>query len=294
MPPFRGRFPAYVSVAERRRIAAQKLKALAKKRGKTSAEGALHPVVISGRDIAATFWGKAWCTNLERYSDFATRLPRGRSYVRNGAVVDLQIAPGAINAVVSGSELYDVAITMAPIAGPRWAGIRKDCTGAIATLLELLQGRLSDAVMERLCRQETGLFPTPDEIELSCSCPDQASMCKHVAAVLYGVGARLDEAPELLFVLRKVEVKELLSGAEQGLTMPGPRAGKRRILDASELPELFGLDFLTLPPEPAAQVTSDRGESASSSTPRAGRAGESDPNPPAPAASRKQSRRRGR
>jgi uncharacterized Zn finger protein len=230
-----------VSVAERKRLAAQRMKALAKKR-----KDALAPVVIEGRDITTTFWGKAWCQNLLRYSDFASRLPRGRSYVRGGAVVDLQITPGAVAAVVSGSELYDVRVDITGVAGARWTALRKDCTGAIASLLELLQGRLSTAVMERLCRPATGLFPEPREIEFSCSCPDRALMCKHVAAVLYGVGARLDQTPELLFVLRKVEARELLAGAEAGLQVSG-QASKRRRLDEADLGALFGLDMAPLP-----------------------------------------------
>jgi uncharacterized Zn finger protein len=62
--------------------------------------------------VARTFWGEAWCENLERYSDFANRLPRGRTYVRNGSVVDLRIAPGAVTALVSGSDLYEVEMLL--------------------------------------------------------------------------------------------------------------------------------------------------------------------------------------
>ena len=179
-------FTDYVSVAERRQQAARELAKLTKKGRQTS------PVTIDGRKIATTFWGKAWCDNLERYSDYANRLPRGRSYVRNGTVVDLQIAPGVVTALVSGSELYTVKIDVGSVARSRWQLIRKDCSGAIDSAIELLQGRLSDAVMARLCDQKTGLFPSPADIGFSCSCPDWASMCKHVAAVLYGIGARLD------------------------------------------------------------------------------------------------------
>ena len=181
----------YVSVAERRRKAAREMQKLRKKGHPVS------PVVIEGRTIARTFWGKAWCDNLERYSDFANRLPRGRTYVRNGSVVDLQIAPGEVNALVSGSELYKVAVKVSAVPKARWTSICADCAGAIDSLVELLQGRFSKGVMERICQQKTGLFPAPAEIEFSCSCPDWASMCKHVAAVLYGIGARLDEQPEL-------------------------------------------------------------------------------------------------
>ena len=194
--------------------------------------------MIEGRTIARTFWGKAWCDNLERYSDYANRLPRGRTYVRNGSVVDLQIAPGEVNATVSGSELYKVAVKVSAVPKARWNSICTDCAGAIDSLVELLQGRFSKGVMERICQQKTGLFPAPDEIEFSCSCPDWASMCKHVAAVLYGIGARLDEQPELLFKLRKVDEKDLIAKAGKGAaaveegTGGGQGPGRRRPLRA--------------------------------------------------------------
>jgi uncharacterized Zn finger protein len=160
---------------------------------------AVAPVVIAGRALATTFWGKAWCDNLESYQDFANRLPRGRSYVRNGSVLDLQIAPRQVTAMVSGSFLYRITVSVDTVAKPRWRSICKDCAGGIDSLVELLQGRLSQGrlsqgVMERICRQGLGLFPSPKEIHFTCSCPDYAFMCKHVAAVLYGIGARLDRS----------------------------------------------------------------------------------------------------
>ena len=185
----------------------------------------VSPVVVEGRTIVKTFWGKAWCENLERYSDFANRLPRGRTYVRNGSVIDLQIAPGEIKALVSGGDIYRVAVKVAPVAKARWQSICRDCAGAIDSLIELLQGRFSKGVMERVCRQKTGLFPSPDEIKLSCSCPDWAEMCKHVAAVLYGIGARLDLQPDLLFRLHNVDEKELIAGAGKALPLAKEGAG---------------------------------------------------------------------
>jgi uncharacterized Zn finger protein len=201
------------------------------------------PIVLQGPTIASTFWGKAWCNNLEGYGDYENRLPRGRTYVRNGSVVDLQIAEGEINARVSGSDLYKVKVDIVPVPKARWKSICKDCAGGIDSLVELLQGRFSKGVMERICRQRSGLFPAPDEIRFSCSCPDWASMCKHVAAVLYGVGARLDDSPELLFRLRKVAEKDLLAGAAAGLPLSAkkPRSGK--VLDAKDISGIFGLDL---------------------------------------------------
>src|SRR5258706_4305747 len=228
----------YVSVAQRRRQAASEMAKLKKKGSLVS------PVAVEGRTIVKTFWGRAWCENLERYSDFANRLPRGRTYVRNGSVIDLQIAPGEIKALVSGSEIYKVAVKVSPVAKARWQSICKDCAGAIDSLIELLQGRFSKGVMERVCRQKTGLFPSPEEIQLSCSCPDWADMCKHVAAVLYAIGARLDQQPDLIFRLHNVDEKELIAGAGTALPQArkAPAAGK--VLGGEDLSVLFGLDMV--------------------------------------------------
>ncbi|HSV92336.1 MAG TPA: SWIM zinc finger family protein, partial [Desulfobacterales bacterium] len=228
-------FQPYVSVAERRRRAEREMQKLRKKGHPVS------PVVIEGRAIASTFWGRAWCDNLERYSDYENRLPRGRTYVRNGSVLDLQIASGAVNALVSGSRIYKVAVKVSPLPRARWTSICSDSAGAIDSLVELLQGRFSKGVMERICRQKTGLFPAPAEIKFSCSCPDWASMCKHVAAVLYGVGARLDEKPELLFRLRKVDENDLIARAGKGLPLSKQGPTRDKVLADADLSRLFGL-----------------------------------------------------
>src|SRR5438309_11742524 len=227
----------YVSVAQRRRKAAGEMAKLKKKGHPVS------PVIVEGRTIVKTFWGKAWCENLERYSDFANRLPRGRTYVRNGSVIDLQIAPGEIKALVSGSAIYKVAVKVTPVSKARWKSICKDCAGAIDSLVELLQGRFSKGVMERICRENNGLFPSPKEIQFSCSCPDWAYMCKHVAAVLYGIGARLDRQPELLFRLHKLDEKELISSAGRELPLARKGGDSGKILSTGDLSELFGLDL---------------------------------------------------
>jgi uncharacterized Zn finger protein len=235
-------------VAERRRKAQKKMDSLRKK-GRT-----ISPVSVDGRAIAQTFWGKAWCDNLESYSDFSNRLPRGRTYVRNGSVVDLQVAAGQIVALVSGSEIYEVKVNILPVAKPRWKAICEDCAGSIDSLVELLRGRLSKGVMERICQQQTGLFPSPKEIRLSCSCPDWAEMCKHVAAVLYGVGARLDQQPELLFRLREVNEKELIASAGKSLPRTMRAQSAEKVLGGEDLSKLFGLDLAeSAPPQKAAR-----------------------------------------
>src|SRR3989454_9790244 len=189
----------YVWVAEKKARAAKATARVAKKRGR-----AAEPVVIPrrGRGIATTFWGKAWCDSLERYMDFANRLPRGRTYVRNGSVVDLAIARGKVEALVAGSELYTVTVRIAQMKRARWRGVVTRCTGRIGSLVGLLRGKLSAEVLAVLADAKEGLFPEPREITMECSCPDWAGMCKHVAAVLYGVGARLGQKPELFFTPR--------------------------------------------------------------------------------------------
>jgi len=239
----------YVPVATRREQAAKKLAKMQKKGAKAS------PVLIEGRTIASSFWGKAWCENLERYSDFASRLPRGRTYVRNGSVLDLQVTKGKIIAKVSGSELYTIKITITAVAVARWKSICSDCAGSIDSVVELLQGSLAKGVMDRVCRQGEGLFPEPKEIKLSCSCPDWADMCKHVAATLYGVGARLDKQPELLFALRGVDAKDMIVGAGTLLAVPKQAAAKRKVLAGDNMAALFGLDMAVEGEAPSAAGT---------------------------------------
>lgn len=243
---FYGGWGAYVSVGERRRKAMREVE----KRRKQGHP--ISPIVVEGRTIAKTFWGKSWCENLEQYSDYENRLPRGRTYVRNGSVVDLQIKAGTISALVSGSELYEVTLKVAPVAGPRWKAICDECSGAIDSLVELLQGRFSKGVMERICRQKEGLFPSPAEIKLACSCPDGAYMCKHVAAVLYGVGARFDHQPELLFRLRAVDEKELIVKAGKALPLGTQKPGAGKVLAGDDLGDMFGLDMAESTELPAA------------------------------------------
>lgn len=235
----------YVSVAGRRAKAEGDLAALRRK-GK-----AVNPVIIATRAIATTFWGRAWCDNLEGYRDVAYRLDRGRSYIRNGAVLDLQVAPRKVTALVSGTAVYRVEIKIAEVPAKQWQSICRDCTGGIDSLVDLLRGRLSEGVMERICRQDTGLFPRPAEILFSCSCPDYASMCKHVAAALYGVGARLDEKPELLFRLRAVDESDLLGQFDALALVATTRPDAGKILEADDMSALFGIEMAD--DEPAAE-----------------------------------------
>ncbi len=227
----------YVPVAVRRRRAMKKMEALRKK-------GAdIQPVEIKGRKISQTFWGQAWCQHLEGFSDFENRLPRGRTYVRNGSVCHLAIAQGQIEAKVSGSSLYTVRVQIKTLPSAKWKALKHRSSGQIGSLLELLQGRLSDHVMEVVTDRQGGLFPLPGEMSFQCSCPDWALMCKHVAAVLYGVGARLDSQPELLFKLRGVNHEELIAAdAEQAVAAATTRNTSKRLAD-TDIGAVFGIDL---------------------------------------------------
>lgn len=241
-------FRPYVPVAQRRARAAKYAERLAKKEGRV-----LAPIKIDGRKITASFWGNAWCENLERYSDFANRLPRGRTYVRNGSVIDLQIERGKVRAFVSGSEVYKVKIDIKTLKKDSWSRIKKDCSRSIDSLIDLLQGRFAEGIMQRLTERDGGLFPKPAEIEMACSCPDWAGMCKHVAATLYGIGARLDKEPVLLFTLRDVDHLELIGQAVDSDNLKQAFQGSSDpALAGADLGAVFGIDLDTVADRPAA------------------------------------------
>jgi uncharacterized Zn finger protein len=234
---FWNRYPPYVPVAERRAKAKRQMEKLRKK-GKN-----IQPVEIEGRKIAQSFWGKGWCDHLESFSDYANRLPRGRTYVRNGSVCHLEIQPGRIEAMVAGSSLYEVTIAIRKLKPAVWRTIKKKCSGQIGSMLELLQGKLSDQVMSVVTDRKDGLFPKPGEIELACSCPDWATMCKHVASVLYGVGSRLDTLPEFLFLLRDVDAQELIA-SDLDLSGTASKLPNDALSD-DQLGDIFGIEIDT-------------------------------------------------
>ena len=230
----------YISVAQLKKRALQKIKSL-----QESGEQVDPVEAASSRGlIAKSFWGKAWCKHLEAYSDYEHRLPRGRSYIRHGAVVDLKIQPQQVTALVYGSELYKLTINIDALQPEKWAAIKARCQGKIGSLIELLQGKLSNEIMAIVMDPEDGLFPQPNEIHFDCNCPDWADLCKHVAAALYGVGVRLDTAPELLFKLRGVDHQELIAidSVVSDMTT-GKTSRRRRNLQADALSDVFGIDL---------------------------------------------------
>lgn len=235
-----GGYPPYVPAATRAARATRAAQKLAK-------EGrALEPVRSSGRAVSTTFWGQAWCRNLERYSDYSNRLPRGRSYLTGGHVIDLKIQPGKITALVQGTRLYTVNIAVSPLDPARWVCLKKASAGRIQTVIALLRGQLGDDLLNLVCTPDQGLFPAPREIKLDCSCPDWAGLCKHLAAVLYGVAVRLDHHPELLFALRSVDHLELVTSVT---TVLADSTDAKTDLAQDDLGALFGIDLVQTSPK---------------------------------------------
>jgi uncharacterized Zn finger protein len=235
-------FPIYVSVGEKRAKAEESLEKLKKK------NPGVKPIVIAGSAIASSWWGKSWNKNLEGYADYSNRIVRGRSYVRSGAVLDLQIGPGEVTALVQGSRSkpYAVTIQITGITPVAWEDMKKACLGKLDSLPELLAGKIPKALGELFTERGKGLFPSPREICFSCTCPDYASMCKHVAAVLYGIGARLDTEPGLFFTLRRVEVKDLVSETVQRRgreLLDKAKVKSARVLEGSDLSAVFGIQL---------------------------------------------------
>jgi uncharacterized Zn finger protein len=236
------RYPRYVSVAEKRAKAARKLKQLRKK------NPAIQPIVLEGRAIAKTWWGKSWNLNLERYADYSNRIGRGRSYVRHGAVLDLQISAGQVKSQVQGSRAkpYTVTIKIKAITKKIWKNMKVACAGKLDSLPELLRGKFPKALGEVFTAQGRGLFPSPQEIGFDCSCPDWAYMCKHVAATLYGIGTRLDDDAGLFFKLRKVKIDDLiqqtLKDQSYKLLEKAEKMNPAKIAE-SDLSGMFGIDM---------------------------------------------------
>ena len=223
------------------------------KRQKRGEKFEVLPAPAGQKKLSMTFWGQAWCRNLESYQDYESRLPRGRSYLRQGKVYNLEIEPGKLSAVVAGSELYDTDIAIQPLPQKQWKQIVKSSAGQVGSMLDLLAGKLGDGLMKVLTDPDGGLFPKPKEIRFNCSCPDHADMCKHVSAVLYGVAVLLETKPELLFNLRGVDQAELLSNASNiAITDLSASTGD---LSGADLSAIFGIDLGTevLPEPPAAK-----------------------------------------
>jgi uncharacterized Zn finger protein len=235
-------FPRYVSVGEKKAKAAKKLAQL-KKKNKD-----INPIILNGSKLTNTWWGKAWNKNLESYADYSNRIGRGRSYVRHGAVLDLKIQAGKITALVQGSTSrpYSIEIDIKSIPKAKWNKIIKACQGQLTSVAKLIDGKFPKELQEIFTEKGSGLFPKPSEINFDCSCPDWASMCKHVATALYGIGSRLDEDPSLFFTLRKLKMDDLVSEVAKDISKNMLSKAKKkisRVIDDSDVSKMFGIDM---------------------------------------------------
>ena len=263
-----GGFAPYVSKAQKMRRAEKARAALLKKKGAT-----IEPVVINGREIARTWWGKAWNQNLERYADYGNRLPRGRSYVRDGSVLDLKIAANTISALVSGSrpKPYEISIAIKPLDKKVEHALMEKSRTSLDSMQSLLSGEFPAELKESFIEKGAGLFPSPREIKFSCSCPDWASMCKHVAATLYGTAVRLDEKPELFFILRGIKMDDFVGKMvkrESAKMLKKAKVKSARVIEAKDedISKLFGIAM------DGAKVSGKKAETAATALP-AGKAG---------------------
>lgn len=205
----------------------------------------MHPVVLHDKKLAVNWWGKSWDKNLESYADYSNRIARGKTYIRKGAVLDLQIEKGHVTALVQGSRAkpYKVSVDIDPLSESRKKAILERCGGRIENLESLMSGEIPKDI-EDIFVSRGGLFPSPDEIYFRCSCPDSAYMCKHVAAVLYGIGARFDEDPLLFFELRDFDVSGLIKrSVEDKLEsmLRNADAKSPRVIDDLDAKDLFGV-----------------------------------------------------
>ena len=230
----------HTPVYQKRANAQKALEKLKKKRAD------VQPVVITGNKVATTWWGKAWNTNLESYADYSNRIGRGRSYVKNGFVLDLQIDSERVDAIVAGSgrEPYHVCITISALSQDRWNEITAICGRSIASIDQLVHGKFPRELDALFTQKGKGLFPSSKEIKFSCNCPDLAYMCKHVAAVLYGIGARFDEDPTLFFKLRNIEIEALINKSiEEKMDSMLKNSGQKtpRVIEDANIEELFGI-----------------------------------------------------
>jgi uncharacterized Zn finger protein len=233
-------FSEYESVAQKRARAARRLAKLRKENPQ------IAPIIIEGRTIAKSWWAKAWVRNLESYADYANRIARGKGYLRYGMVLDLIIEKGVVDALVmgSGSSTYRVHVQIDPLSDARVTDIARFCGDRLTDTAQLAEGRFPKEFSERFLDQKQGLFPSPKEIHFSCSCPDHAYMCKHVAAVLYGIGTRFDDDPLLFFKLRNIPTEDLIKrSVDVKMTSMLKNARKKtpRVISDEDIDELFGL-----------------------------------------------------
>ncbi len=199
------------------------------------ADGALqlNPVHEKSRKLAKNAWGSAWMRQLAYCEQEGFSLAAGRSLLRHGCVLDVQVGRGTIDALVSGEELYEIHLKLAEPDEEKIEYLREQCGAHIDSLVALLDGKIDASVMQQLCDPEEGLLPLPYEWQMDCNCPDWNEPCPHAAAAIYAAGCLIDAEPRLLFTLRGIEPSTLCE-------VPSTAAAD---FDATDLANTFGIDI---------------------------------------------------
>lgn len=198
------------------------------------------------RKICLTWWGEAWCKNLESYADYDYRLGRGRSYFRANTVVDLKIRGNVVKAKVQGTSKnpYQITITFDSPKPEDIQAITEKLSNRITDIEDLLKGNFPEDLKELFTQKKPGLFPSPNEIHFDCTCFDWADMCKHVAAVMYAIGVKIDDNPGFLFELRGVDMDKFIKAVikdkvEEMLKNVDKKS--KRIIKNADVSAIFGL-----------------------------------------------------
>ncbi len=194
----------------------------------------LHPVVSRSRALVSHFWGKAWMRHLAACEAGGLCLAPGRTLLRHGCVLDVQLAPGLIRARVSTQRLEEVELHLAPLDEERQAELVQLCQGRIDSLVSLMEGRVDETVLAPLCDPQLGLLPEPADWRMHCSCADWAEPCPHAAAAIYAAGVLIDADPSLLFTLRSLDPATLLRPTAQA---------EASDFAAGDLGKLFGIEL---------------------------------------------------
>jgi len=168
-------------------------------------------------EFGGTWWAKRWISALERLG-WSNRLQRGRTYARQGNVLEVKVRPGRIDARVQGSRKrpYRVTIHIEPLSDSDWDKAASAMAERALFAARLLAGEMPENIEDAFVQCDTQLFPRSEQdIDMSCTCPDWANPCKHIAAVFYTLGTEFDRDPFLLLLLRGMSREHLLAALRE-------------------------------------------------------------------------------
>ena len=216
------------------------------------------------RQYGTTWWGAEWLRALERV-DNANRLPRGKTYANTGRVIEAKFNGRnlRIEALVDGSAYYpyEVEVGMKPVPAKSVKRLADSIAADPDIVAGLLDGELPKEIAPLCEKLGIELFPGSwRSMHLSCSCPDSARVCKHIAAVFYIIADRIDLDPFFIFEFRGIHLKDELKA--RGINLGGavtvkPLAPGDLLRRASEgFPETTS-DSEDLPEEERARIESE-------------------------------------